>query len=94
MSIKVGTFQCPKCGKKILNLIKVTGEEEIIIKSWEQRQSYINNDIKEEWIFCGKYHRIWKCFSLYLEIYEKCKACLPLFIMILLNPMGWLLAIA
>ena len=79
--------------KKILNLIKVTGEEEIIIESWEQRQSYINNDIKEEWIFCGKYHRIWKCFSLYLQIYEKCKACLPLFIMILLNPMGWLLAI-
>ena len=94
MSIKAGTFQCPKCGKKVLNLIKVAGEEKIFIESWEQRQSYINNDLKEEWIFCAKYHRIWKCFSLYLEIYEKCKACYPLFLTILLNPMGWLLAIA
>ena len=65
MEIKKGLFAC---GNKIIDIIH--SDEKGKIEYWQSRKS----DGTKEWIFCGKYARFWRCFSI-IKGGTSCKGC-------------------
>ena len=58
METEKGFFSCPTCGNKIINIVNSGVEGKI--QYWQSRKT----DDTKEWIFCGKYARFWRCFSI------------------------------